>query len=84
MSAAITSIGIFDAKTHFSNLLERVSAGESFVITKHGTAIARITPVLPAASKRTAAELEAEAARIRSEVRASQSEIRSWIDDGRR
>lgn len=37
-------IGAFDAKTHLSQLLERVNRGESFAITKHGKVIAFLTP----------------------------------------
>ena len=40
-----TKIGAYEAKTHLSALLERVSSGEHFVITKHGRAIARLVPV---------------------------------------
>ena len=38
-------IGAFEAKTHLSSLLERVSRGEEIVITKHGRAVARLVPV---------------------------------------
>ncbi len=39
------SIGAFEAKTHFSALLEKVEKGEAVVITKHGKAIARLSPI---------------------------------------
>lgn len=39
------SIGIFDAKAHFSELLERVEHGEEITITRHGKAVARVVPV---------------------------------------
>lgn len=35
-------VGAFDAKTRLSELLDRDSRGESFVITKHGRGIARL------------------------------------------
>lgn len=35
-------VGIFDAKTHLSELIDRVRAGESFVLTKHGVPVARL------------------------------------------
>jgi prevent-host-death family protein len=38
-------IGAFEAKTHFSALLERVSSGEHITITKHGMPVAKIVPV---------------------------------------
>jgi|688.fasta_scaffold819051_2 prevent-host-death family protein len=39
------TIGAFDAKTHFSSLLERVEHGETFLITRHGKVLARLIPV---------------------------------------
>ena len=38
------TVGSFDAKTRLSELLERVSHGESFLITKHGRPMARLVP----------------------------------------
>jgi prevent-host-death family protein len=38
-------IGAYEAKTHFSILLEKVEAGEEFTITKHGTPVARLVPI---------------------------------------
>lgn len=37
-------IGIFEAKTHFSDLVGRVERGETIVITRHGAPVARIVP----------------------------------------
>lgn len=36
--------GVFEAKTHFSELLAEVMNGEKFVITKHGVQVAMIIP----------------------------------------
>jgi prevent-host-death family protein len=48
MNAITTNtIGAYDAKTHFSSLLERVVAGEEFTITKHGLPVAKLVPVKP-------------------------------------
>ena len=38
-------ISAYDAKTHFSRLLERVARGELFIITKYGRPIAVLAPV---------------------------------------
>ena len=38
-------VNIHDAKTHFSKLLDRVSAGEEIVIARYGRPIARIVPI---------------------------------------
>jgi prevent-host-death family protein len=39
------TIGAFEAKTHFSALLEQVEKGEEILITKHGQPAARLLPV---------------------------------------
>ena len=38
-------VNVHDAKTHFSRLLERVAEGETIVIAKSGTPVARLTPL---------------------------------------
>jgi prevent-host-death family protein len=40
-------VGAYEAKTHFSELLERVAAGEQITITRHGSPVARLVPVDP-------------------------------------
>jgi prevent-host-death family protein len=42
------SVGVQDAKTHLSRLLERVGLGEEIAITRRGVVVARLVP--PAAS----------------------------------
>jgi prevent-host-death family protein len=39
-----STLGAFDAKTHFSRILEMVSKGKEFIVTKHGRAVAKISP----------------------------------------
>jgi prevent-host-death family protein len=39
------TVGAYEAKTHLSELLEKVEAGEEITITKHGTPVARLVPV---------------------------------------
>ena len=36
------TVGAFEAKTHLSSLLDRVSEGEEVIITKHGKPVARL------------------------------------------
>ena len=38
-------VGAYEAKTHLSELLERVEKGERFLITKHGRPVAELVPV---------------------------------------
>jgi prevent-host-death family protein len=38
----VVEVGIYEAKTHLSALLDRVERGEEVVITRHGKPIARL------------------------------------------
>lgn len=40
------AVGVFEAKTTFSALLERVAEGEEVLIAKHGRAVARLVPAV--------------------------------------
>jgi prevent-host-death family protein len=46
------SVGVHEAKTHLSKLLERVSAGEEITITRRGEEIARLVPTRQAGGRR--------------------------------
>ena len=37
-------IGAFEAKTHFSQLINEVERGADYVVTKHGKPVAKIIP----------------------------------------
>jgi prevent-host-death family protein len=41
-----TTVGAYEAKTKFSELIARAEKGESFVVTKNGRPVARITPIM--------------------------------------
>jgi prevent-host-death family protein len=43
---AVPEIGIYEAKTHLASLLARVERGETFVITRHGKPVARLSAVV--------------------------------------
>ncbi len=43
-----TTIGAFEAKTKFSEILRKVEQGERFTITLRGRVIAELTPPAPA------------------------------------
>ncbi|NMQ04312.1 type II toxin-antitoxin system prevent-host-death family antitoxin [Candidatus Accumulibacter phosphatis] len=38
------TVSLAEAKAHLSELLNTVEAGEEFVITRHGRAVARVSP----------------------------------------
>lgn len=39
----MTTVSLADAKAHLSELLDRVEAGDSIEITRHGKTVARLT-----------------------------------------
>lgn len=41
----IQSIGLFEAKTHLSELVARAEQGEEVIITRHNKPVARIVPM---------------------------------------
>jgi prevent-host-death family protein len=52
------SIGLFEAKTHLSELVARAERGEEVIITRHNKPVAKLVPVhaeLPDAAARRAA-----------------------------
>ncbi len=44
-SGPMSTVTLADAKTHLSQLLDQVEAGEEVVITRRGQPVARISPV---------------------------------------
>ncbi len=79
------TIGSFEAKTHLSQLLERVAEGEEFTITKHGKPVARLVPVTPDKPKPDIrAAIEALEAFSKGNTLGEGVTIRDLIEDGRR
>lgn len=77
-------VGAYDAKTHFSELLEKVAGGEEITITKHGTPVARLVPVT---RKSTVEERRAAIERIKELSKGltlGGLKIRDLIDEGRK
>jgi len=51
MSKTKSSYGAFEAKTHFSDLLDRVERGDRITITRHGRVVATLAPASPKVRK---------------------------------
>lgn len=77
-------VGAYEAKTHLSELLEKVEAGEEVIITKHGAPVAKLVPL----RKEASAEQRAAAVRRIQKLAAGLSlgglKIRDLISEGRR
>jgi prevent-host-death family protein len=76
------SVGAYEAKTHLSELLDRVAQGETITITKHGMPVATLGPVRQAQTRSTP-ELVDELRRLRKGVRLNDLAVRDLIDEGR-
>lgn len=81
-------VGMFEAKTNLSALVEEVEKGGSVIITRHGKPVAKLV--------RAEAELSEEEIASKTEallalrklanelkINASQDEIKAWINEGR-
>jgi prevent-host-death family protein len=51
-SGATTVVGVHEAKTHLSRLLERVAGGEEIEIARRGEVVARLVPATTAEPRR--------------------------------
>jgi len=77
----MSTVSAYDAKTHFSSLLERAGDGETVIITKHGRPVAKLVPV---DSQRPVDEIIATLLEARKGVRLGGLPTRDLIEDGRR
>lgn len=77
------TVGAYEAKTHLSELLDKVQQGERVTITRHGVPVATLAPVGEPDRQRVA-----EAIRRIKELGKSKSlgglTIREMIEEGRR
>lgn len=76
------TVKIHEAKTHLSELLAKVEAGEEVVISRGNDPIAKLSRI----------RKERDISKVLADIRAARrrakpvthDEIRSWIDEGRR
>jgi prevent-host-death family protein len=76
-------IGAFDAKTHLSELLDRVETGETLTIARRGRAVAHLVPVADAGQAR-ATEAAARLRLLRRGATLGGLDWRELRDTGRR
>ena len=77
-------IGAFDAKTHLSALLDRVSKGERITITRHGVPAAMLVPVADAGPKLSHEEIVEGMRALRKRVKPDSMSVREMVKEGRR
>ncbi len=76
-------IGAFEAKTHLSELLDRVERGEELVITRRGRPVARLVPATDA-RQQGAAEAVKRLRLLRRQATLDGIDWRELRDAGRR
>lgn len=81
-------VGMFEAKTKLSALVEEVERGGSVVITRHGKPVAKLVRAEPELSAEQIARRRKAIEGLRKlsrelNIKATPEEIKSWINEGR-
>lgn len=80
----MTKIGSYEAKTHFSKLLEKVAKGQEVLITKHGMPVAKLVPVRADVQNEIKDAVESLKNLRRGNKLGKDLTIRQMIEEGRR
>ena len=78
------TVGAFEAKTHLSDLLDRVSQGETITITRHGAPAAMLVPVGPRGKRLTHREIVEGMRALRKRIKPDRMTVREMVEEGRR
>jgi prevent-host-death family protein len=81
-------VGIFDAKTHLSSLIEEVESGREIIITRHGKPVAKLVQADDRLTADSIARRRQAIARIKQiaselKINPTHDEIKAWINEGR-
>lgn len=79
----VHEVGAFAAKTHLSELLEKVRRGDRVVITKRGVAVAVLVPPDEAEGRQVAGIIET-LREVRERARRPYVPVRELRDEGRK
>jgi len=84
MQRRSNTVGAYQAKTHLSELLEKVEAGAEITITKHGAPVARLVPVKKEASLEERLAAIQRIRRLAGRLSLRGLKIKDLISEGRR
>ena len=81
-------VGMFEAKTNLSALVEEVERGGQVVITRHGKPVAKLVRAVPELSEADIARRRKAIEGLRKiareiNIKATPEEIKAWINEGR-
>lgn len=81
----MSTAGVYETRTHLSQLLQRVANGETITITRHGVPVAVLAPppMAPKTDVKTAIARMQALRMSRKEPGLSVREIRDMIEEGR-
>ena len=77
------TVGAFEAKTHLSSLLEKVTHGEEILITKRGLPIAKLVPAKDLAKSDTGSAID-KLLLLRKELLLGDTDWKTLRDESRR
>ena len=78
------TVGAFEAKTHLAELLDRVSRGETIIITRHGVPAARLVPIAAVQGKLSHQDVVDGMRALRRRVKPDSMSVRQMVEAGRR
>jgi prevent-host-death family protein len=79
-----STVGAYEAKTRFAQLLARVAAGEEITITRHGNPIARLVPARSVQSIEARRDAILKMQKLASRNRLGGLRVRDLIAEGRK
>ena len=77
------TVGAFEAKTHFSDLLREVERGETFEIHRRHKPVARLVGLGPVDHRQATDRIIARVRELRATLACSREDIHGWIGEGR-
>jgi prevent-host-death family protein len=80
----ITSVGAYEARTRFAELLERVEQGDEITITRHGAPVARMVPIRKASTVEDRRAAVQAMRQLASRNRLDGLKVKDLIAEGRR
>lgn len=78
------SFGSYQAKAHFSQLLDKVERGESVLITRRGKSVARIVPASTQNRRQTKTVIDRMVKRRAGRTHVAKAELTKSLHEGHR
>jgi antitoxin (DNA-binding transcriptional repressor) of toxin-antitoxin stability system len=82
-NAMAKTIGTYDARTHWSEVLQEVKNGQRFILTDEGEAFAELVPLHPRTRQDRSVSAAAEMCRFMDRRTPIEVDIKSAIEEGR-